>query len=349
MNAVRVVHYINQFFGGIGGEDKASWPVTPVEGAVGPGLEVEKALGEAGRVVGTVICGDNYFAENKEAAIQEILGIVAGRKPAVLIAGPAFNAGRYGAACAEVCAAVQERLGVPAVTAMYPENPGVRLHQQDVYVIPSGPTAASMREVLPVLVRFALKLARRETIGSALDEGYLPRGYRLNELHTVPAARRAVAMLHLKLAGKPFQTEIPLEKFSGVAPAPPVADLRHACLALVTEAGFVPAGNPDRLRHVMCDRWAKYSLTELGDFRLGEYEVVHGGYDARYILENPYRMLPLDVLRELEGKREMGKIHDDYLVTVGNGNPVSNAERIGREMGAELLKAGVSCAILPST
>ena len=40
---LRVVHYVNQFFGGIGGEDQAHVGVSAREGAVGPGRLLEKA------------------------------------------------------------------------------------------------------------------------------------------------------------------------------------------------------------------------------------------------------------------------------------------------------------------
>ena len=36
--AYRVVHYINQFFGGIGGEEKADHKPEVREGVVGPGM-----------------------------------------------------------------------------------------------------------------------------------------------------------------------------------------------------------------------------------------------------------------------------------------------------------------------
>ena len=42
---LRVVHYVNQFFGGIGGEDQAHVGVSAREGAVGPGRLLERALG----------------------------------------------------------------------------------------------------------------------------------------------------------------------------------------------------------------------------------------------------------------------------------------------------------------
>ena len=44
---MRVVHYLNQFFGGLGGEDKAGTPLEAREGAVGPGLLLEQLLGNA--------------------------------------------------------------------------------------------------------------------------------------------------------------------------------------------------------------------------------------------------------------------------------------------------------------
>ena len=67
---IRVVHYLNQFFGGVGGEDQADLRPRVVEGAVGPGRAIQKALGGRGEVVVTIICGDNYFAENIESASE---------------------------------------------------------------------------------------------------------------------------------------------------------------------------------------------------------------------------------------------------------------------------------------
>ena len=58
-------------------------------------------------------------------------------QPDLVIAGPAFAAGRYGVACGAVCSAVKERLHLPAVTSMHPENPGVDLFRRDA-VRPAG-------------------------------------------------------------------------------------------------------------------------------------------------------------------------------------------------------------------
>lgn len=63
---LRVVHYVNQFFGGIGGEDQAHVGVTVRAGAVGPGRVLETALGDGVRVEATIICGDNFANERAE-------------------------------------------------------------------------------------------------------------------------------------------------------------------------------------------------------------------------------------------------------------------------------------------
>ncbi|MCI0859784.1 MAG: hypothetical protein J4N81_13720, partial [Chloroflexi bacterium] len=39
---MRVVHYLNQFFGGLGGEEKADLPPETRTGAVGPGRLLEQ-------------------------------------------------------------------------------------------------------------------------------------------------------------------------------------------------------------------------------------------------------------------------------------------------------------------
>lgn len=85
---VRVVHYINQFFGQIGGEEKTDVPPSMVSGAVGPGILIDKALQGRGKVVATVICGDTYFTENTEEAAKKILTMVEMNRPDILLAGP---------------------------------------------------------------------------------------------------------------------------------------------------------------------------------------------------------------------------------------------------------------------
>ena len=73
MAKYKVVHYINQFFAGIGGEEKADHMPEVREGAVGPGMGLKAALGSDYEIAATVICGDNYFGENLDAATDAVI------------------------------------------------------------------------------------------------------------------------------------------------------------------------------------------------------------------------------------------------------------------------------------
>ena len=64
--AFRVVHYINQFYAGIGGEEKADHKPEICEAVVDPGTALKAALGSEAEIVATVICGDSYFASDRD-------------------------------------------------------------------------------------------------------------------------------------------------------------------------------------------------------------------------------------------------------------------------------------------
>ena len=81
-------------------------------------------------------------------------------QPDVLVAGPAFNAGRYGLACGVACGVAAE-LGIPHVTAMAAENPALAIYAKRLLTVPTGELASSMPRTLPPLARLALKLALR--------------------------------------------------------------------------------------------------------------------------------------------------------------------------------------------
>ena len=118
MSKLRVVQYINQFFANIGGEEKADWQPEVREGAMGPGLAFNQAFGEEAEIVATVICGDSYFNENVDSALETVMSMIKAQNPDLVICGPAFNAGRYGVACGTVAAAVNKEI-IPVVTGMY--------------------------------------------------------------------------------------------------------------------------------------------------------------------------------------------------------------------------------------
>src|ERR671931_984606 len=120
---LRVVHYLNQFFGGMGSEDKADAKPTMRDGPVGPGIALARHFGDAATIVGTLICGDSYFVEHQDEAMAALLTMADAYDADVLVAGPAFSSGRYGTACGTLALAWQRR-GKPAGRAMGRKNPG---------------------------------------------------------------------------------------------------------------------------------------------------------------------------------------------------------------------------------
>ncbi len=346
----RAIHYINQFFGQIGGEEKADHPPEIREGVVGPGMLLKNLLTPEVDVTHTIICGDNFFGSKKEAAIETILGFLADKPFDLFIAGPAFLAGRYGFACGEICMAVQQRYGVPTVTSMHVENPAVEMFRKDLFIFPGGNSAAAMRKDLTVLAGFAKKLATGATLGPAKQEGYFPRSIRLEAFADppIPAADRAVDMLLKKLNGEPFVTEMPMPKVDR-APIAPRVDLRQATVALVSSGGIVPAGNPDRIQSASATKWGKYSIAGLDSLKHGDWQTIHAGFDPSFANDNPNIIVPLDALRDYEREGKIGRIHDYIYCTVGTGTTQAEASRMGREIAQQLRDANVSAVILTST
>src|SRR6056297_2424804 len=167
MSTKRAIAYINQFYAGIGGEEKADVGFTEFEGAKGPAIGLQSIWKDRLTVDASVACGDNYInnEEQFELFVKELDAIIERVKPDVLVAVPAFNAGRYGVACAKVCDYVRTEHGIPSVCAMYYENPAVPMYVRENYIIATPETAAGMRSVLPVFAAFALKQANHEPVG----------------------------------------------------------------------------------------------------------------------------------------------------------------------------------------
>ena len=259
--SLRVVHYINQFFAQIGGEEKADYAPEYREGAVGPGLALNAAFKGEAEVVGTVICGDSYFNENLDTAKATVLKMISDAKPDVVVCGPAFNAGRYGVACGTVAAAVKDELNLPVVTGMYEENPGADMFKNKVYIIATKNSAAGMRDAAPKMAALAIKLAKGEKIGASAEEGYMPNGLRVNFFEAERGSTRAVKMLLNKLAGKPYTTEFPMPSFDRVAPGAAITDLAHTTIALVTSGGIVPKGNPDHIESSSASKFGRYDIS----------------------------------------------------------------------------------------
>ncbi len=352
---ITVIHIINQFFAGLGGEEKASLPVHVLEGASGAARGLQAQLGERGKVIATIYYGDNFFHEHREEASSAVLNEVRTRRPQAVVAGPAFNSGRYGLSCVEICNSISNVLAIPCVTAMHPENPAVETyrdyHNEKIFLLPTTEMAAGMGEALSAMARFVSRLAGGEKIGSAVEEGYLPRGIRRLEKTDRSGVDRAIEMLLRKIRQEPFTTEVPMEIWDQAVPAPALSRLADKTMAVITTSGVVPWGNPDGFKTYRNTQWKKYNIAELKALEPGRWEAVHGGYNVSYMNKNPHYGVPLDALRalEVEGVIGRGKLYPAYYVVPGNQGSPSVMRRIGQEIAQDLKKEGVEGVLLVAT
>ncbi len=344
----RIVHYVNQFFAGVGGEEVAGSPPGALKGAVGPGRLLQNLLGEGGGIVATVYCGDDHFSENEEAATARLLELVKAAEPDLLFAGPAFGSGRYGLACAGMCRAVGAELGLPVLTAMSPSNPGADTIRSEVPVVGTGESSGDMRAAIEAAAAVIVKMLAGEIVAPGSDESLIPRGGRWNTRVSKRAAERAVDLLLAKVAGGPMETEIPLPAFQEVAPAPGIRDLGHAKIALVTTGGLVPRGNPDGIKSYLSTHFGAYDMTERERLTGEEFESVHGGFFTAMVNEDPNRLIPLDALRQAVRAGSVGALHERFYSTTGNGTPVETAADMARDIAASLEEDRVDGVLLTS-
>jgi len=352
---LRVVHFLNQFFGQIGSEDKATSGFVVKEGPVGPGLALQKELGDRGHIVATVICGDDYFAANVDKNAEEGLRLVASYQPDLFFAGPAFAGGRYGVACGAMCKAVNEELGILVITGMYAENPGVDMYRKHVFICKAPNIARGMPEVLHNMVRLAfrlisgekeMRLVAWENLPKPEEYNYFSRNLLRNEYCEKSIAERAVENLLAKLQGKSFESEVIPETFERVPPPPPIKDPSKCEIALISDGGLVPKGNPDRLSTRSNLKWGAYDIEAI----FCEYEISHAGYFNDHVLERPDRLVPVDVMKEMVKEGKIGKLHRTFFSTSGNCTVSKRCGEMGEEMGAEIKKREtIAAAILTST
>jgi len=235
------------------------------------------------------------------------------------------------------------------VTGMARENPGADLYREPLYIIDSGDSAAQMRDVLEKMAHLAVKLMRHEPIGFPAEEGYIARGLIRDQFVEKSAAERLVEMVLAKTRGEPFETEMAPATFQPVPMPAGIKDLRNAKVMLITDGGLVPKGNPDRIQGSAATRWGSYSIKDCDDLKSEDYEISHGGYDPQFVRQDPDRLVPLDVLRELESEGAIGALCDEFISTSGLANPLSNTRRMGREMANKVKSLGIDAVILTST
>lgn len=346
----KAIVYLNQFFGQIGGEDKADFAPEIREGQVGAAMAFNAALQNA-EVTHTLICGDNFMGSNEEEAVEKLLGFLEDKEFDIFLAGPAFQAGRYGNACGVISLAVKEKFGVPVLSSMHIENPGVEMFKKDMVIFPGGKSAAAMRKDIKKIAAYADKILTGEKLGSADEEGYYTRGIRHQVWREdkVNATDRVIDMLLKKIGDEDYVTELPIPKMDRVDIATPIADLSQAKIAVLTSGGIVPIDNPDRIQSASATRWGKYDVTGMERLEGGVFKTIHAGYDPAAADADPNVCVPIDALRSYESEGKIKELYNYFYSTVGTGTTQGEAARMGKEIVAELLAAGVDGVIMTST
>ena len=238
----------------------------------------------------TIVCGDNYAVENQDQVTAAVLDKVRTSGADLFAAGPCFDAGRYGMAAGAICTAIQGELGIPAITAMHVENPGVDLFREQLHIVDSGNSIAKMRDIVATMAKLGKKLVAKQPIGLPAEEGYISRGLLRDQLGDKTAATRMIDMLIAKMNGEKFDSEMLPNAFAPVPMPARIEDMSKARLMIITDGGLVPKGNPDKIREAPRRRvGASYSIEGCDDLRSEEYEVSHGGYDTTVALHGRSR------------------------------------------------------------
>ena len=344
----KIIFYTNQFFGQIGGEDKAYTEPQFHNGPIGNANAFTDKLEDA-EIIHTVICGDNYYVENMDKVKKFINDKLKNIEFDLFIAGPAFNAGRFGIACSDICSFIKKQYNIEAITGLYEENPAVEMYKKDIYILRVGKSAAGIRRAVPLMAEFANKLLRGDQLGSPSAEQYFAKGKRINIFREKNGAERAVDMLLKRLNNEPYETELEISVYEKVEPAKPLKDLKSAKIALCTSGGIVPFGNPDHIPAATAKIFKMYDISNLDALKEGEFESVHAGYDPVYANKDPNRVAPLDTLIKLKKEGIIGEVYTYLTTTTGNSTSVADATRMGKEIAEKFIEDGVDGVILTST
>ena len=229
------------------------------------------------------------------------------------------------------------------------ENPGADMFKKDIITVQTGNSAATLRKSLPKIVNLIKKMATGEEILGPSAEGYLERGIRVNYFAEKRGATRGMDMLIKKMAGEPFETDLPMPKFDRVAPADAITDIKNAKIAVVTSGGVVPQGNPDHIESSNATKYGTYSIEGMDSMSPEDFTTIHGGYDRQFVMKNPNLVVPLDVLRELEKAGEFGELVNYFCTTTGTGTATGSAAKFGDSIGKKFVEDHVDGVILVST
>ena len=104
-----------------------------------------------------------------------------------------------------------------------------------------------------------------------------------------------------------------------------------------------------RIEASNAQKYGEYNIEGLMDLTSETHETAHGGHDPVYANEDPDRVIPVDVLRDMEKEGKIGSLHNLFYSTTGNGTAVLSSKKYGQEIAAKLIADGVQAVIMTST
>ncbi len=349
MSAKKVFYYTNQFYAGIGSEESASMDLEFHDGPIGPGALLEKELGKDYKVVKTAVCGDNTIAEKGDILVPQIVDAVRESEAELFVAGPAFNAGRYGLGCGYTTAAVTEQLKIPAVTAMFSENPGTDLYKNRCYILQSDNNARHLKDVVCHMADFAKRLCDGDEILDGKLEHYHGSGPAININYSIPAPKRGIDMLLAKINNLKFRTEVIMPNHEEI-PVPQLTKPLAQCkIGLVTDGGLVPLGNPDKQVPTNSKFFRRYSIEGMDTLKAEDWEVSHQGYNSAFVRQDPNRLVPVDAMRQLVKEGVIGSLNEVFYSTAAVMTPMEKCKEFGEGIAKALIADGCDAVIETST
>ena len=167
--------------------------------------------------------------------------------------------------------------------------------------------------------------------------------------YNTPAAVRGIDMLLAKYHGRGFESEVYIASPQSIPVAKLSKALKEAKIALVTDGGLVPAGNPDGQPPVAADKFRLYRFKGKKRLSPEDYEVSHQGYYNKFVLEDPNRLVPLDAARTAEAGGRIGALLEAFYSTAGVMQSVEKSREMGQGIACSLRHNGVDGVILTST
>jgi glycine reductase len=155
-------------------------------------------------------------------------------------------------------------------------------------------------------------------------------------------------MLKAKLRGDEYASELSQLQSRFVA-APPVMDLRQTRLALISTAGLVPRGNPDRMPALRSSRHFVYRLDP--DALLGSdaWESVHAGYNTEEVNRNPNYGLPWKAASDALAGQRVQSLFPGFFSLTGVWTQEPESKTIAANILDDLNAEGLNAAVLVAT